>query len=121
VKTDYGRKVRKITEPNGFFNLCTEIPDVKTEKVGRNGNGDFVITVTVTTDGTVCGKCGREIRKFYGYGRETELRHLPISGHKTYRTYARVILTSGDLIRNRFQNIFKCDKDDKNIFMTEFR
>ena len=61
-----------------------EIPDIKTEKVERNGNGDFVITVAVTSDSAVCHKCGRNITKFYGYGRETELRHLPILGHKTY-------------------------------------
>jgi transposase len=67
-----------------FFNQCSEIPDIRTERVERNGKGDFVITVSVTTDGTVCRKCGREITKFYGYGRETELRHLPILGHKTY-------------------------------------
>ena len=47
-------------------------------------NGDFVITVTDISDRTFCHKCGREITKFYGYGRGTELRHLPISGHKTY-------------------------------------
>jgi transposase len=76
--------VEKITELSGFFNLCLEIPNIKTEKVERKGNGDFVITVTDTSDRALCHKCGREITKFYGYGREIELRHLPILGHKTY-------------------------------------
>ena len=35
--------------------------------------------------------------------------------------FDRIFDEGGDIIRNRFQNIFKCDKDDKNIFMTEFR
>jgi transposase len=67
-----------------FFNLCSEIPNIGTEKVGRDGNGDSVITVTDTSDRAYCHKCGREITKFHAYGRETELRHLPILGHKTY-------------------------------------
>lgn len=67
-----------------FFNNCLEIPDIKTENVERKGSGEFVITVTGTADGTICHKCGREITKFYGYGRNTELRHLSVSGHKTY-------------------------------------
>jgi len=61
-----------------------EIPNIKTEKVEKNNKGDFIITVSSTVNGTICHICGREITKFYGYGRETELRHLPIPGHKTY-------------------------------------
>ncbi|OQX23988.1 MAG: hypothetical protein BWK80_23200 [Desulfobacteraceae bacterium IS3] len=64
--------------------ISSEIPNIKTETVERNKGGDFVITVISTADGTICHRCGREITKFYGYGRETELRHLPIPGHKTY-------------------------------------
>ncbi|HAO20678.1 MAG TPA: hypothetical protein DCQ37_09540 [Desulfobacteraceae bacterium] len=64
--------------------ISLEIPNIKTETVERNKGGDFVITVISTADGTICHRCGREITKFYGYGRETELRHLPIPGHKTY-------------------------------------
>lgn len=73
-----------MTELNEFFNIYLEIQDIKTEKVEKNGKGDFIITVTDTSDRTLCHKCGREITKFYGYGRERELRHLPILGHKTY-------------------------------------
>lgn len=76
--------MRQITELTEFFNNCLEIHDIKTESVERKINGEFVITVTDTADGTICHKCGREITKFYGYGRDTYLRHLPISGHKTY-------------------------------------
>jgi transposase len=76
--------VRRITELTEFFNNCLELPGIKTESVERKINGEFVITVTNTAEGTICHKCGREITKFYGYGRETELRHLPILGHKTY-------------------------------------
>jgi len=76
--------VRQITELTEFFNNCPEIPGIKTESVERKINGESVITVTDTADGTICHRCGREISEFYGYGRDTELRHLPIFGHKTY-------------------------------------
>ena len=78
------RRWGRITDLTEFFNNCSEIPDIKTERVERKVNGDFVITVAVTADSAVCHKCGRDITKFYGYGRETELRHLPMPGHKTY-------------------------------------
>ena len=67
-----------------IFDISLEIPNIKIVSVGRNNVGDFVITVISTADGTICHRCGREITKSYGYGREVELRHLPIPGHKTY-------------------------------------
>ena len=67
-----------------IFDISLEIQNIKIETVERNKVGDFVITVISTVEGTICHRCGREITKFYGYGRETELRHLPILGHKTY-------------------------------------
>ena len=67
-----------------IFDISLEIPDIKTETVGRNKVGDSVITVSSTSAGTICHRCGREITEFHGYGRTTELRHLPIPGHKTY-------------------------------------
>ena len=70
-----------------IFNISSEIPNIETESVERNEAGDFVITVIGTVEGTICHRCGREITEFYGYGRETELRQLPIPGHKTYTAF----------------------------------
>lgn len=67
-----------------FSEIPSEIPNIRTEKPETDSSGDFIITVTDTTDGTLCHKCGRVITEFYGYGREIRLRHLPISGHKSY-------------------------------------
>ena len=67
-----------------IFNISPEIQNIKTEKVERNSKGDFIITVSSTVEGTICHRCGREITEFYGHGRMTELRHLPIPGHKTF-------------------------------------
>jgi len=78
VRTERGER------QTDFFEISLEIPNIKIENVEKNNKGDFMITVSSTVDGTICHRCGREITKFYGYGRETELRHLPILGHKTY-------------------------------------
>lgn len=66
------------------FEIPLDIPDIQIENVERNNVGDFIITVTSTIEGTNCRKCGRKTTKFYGYGKEITLRHLPILGHKVY-------------------------------------
>ncbi len=67
-----------------FLEIPLEIPNIMIENLETDSSGDFIITVTDTTDGTRCHKCGMLITKFYGYGREIKLRHLPILGHKSY-------------------------------------
>ena len=49
-----------------------------------NKHGDYLITVKSTQTGTLCQHCGRRITKSNGYGREIELRHLPILGRRVY-------------------------------------
>ena len=66
------------------FEILLDIPDIDIKKVDIIKNGDRIITVVSTVEGTRCHKCGREIIKPYGYGRPIELRHLPILGTKTY-------------------------------------
>jgi transposase len=39
---------------------------------------EFVLTVSSTLKGATCQQCGKVIDKFYGYGKEITLRHLPI-------------------------------------------
>ncbi len=59
-----------------------DLPNVKILKMETNPAGDYIITVESTLTSTNCRECGREIEKFHGYGREIELRHLPILDHK---------------------------------------
>jgi len=61
-----------------------EIPDVKIGKSEISEDGDSVITVTGMIEGTICHRCGRHITKSYGYDKAITVRHLPISGHKTF-------------------------------------
>ena len=58
--------------------ISLDIPDVKVEKVDPSTEKGFVITVVSELKGTECKRCGKAIDKFYGYGKEITLRHLPI-------------------------------------------
>jgi transposase len=66
------------------FEISLDIPYIEIEKMEITENGDRIITVVSTVEGTRCHKCGREITKPYGHGRPIELRHLSILGMNTY-------------------------------------
>lgn len=55
-----------------------DIPDVEIESVAINSEGDIVITVKSTVEGTRCHKCGRKITKLHCHDREITLRHSSI-------------------------------------------
>ena len=68
-------------------NLITfplDIPEVEVIHVDINERGDYIVTVESTRDSAICQSCGRRITKSNGRGREIELRHLPILGHRLY-------------------------------------
>jgi len=68
-------------------NLITfplDIPGVDVIKVEINERGDYIVAVESTQKGAVCQSCGGRITQPNGYGREIELRHLPILGHRLY-------------------------------------
>jgi transposase len=73
-----GLKTRnKITLP-------LEIPGVEVVDVQMNERGDYIIRVESKRSSAICQHCGRQITKLNGHGREIELRHLPILGHRVY-------------------------------------
>ncbi len=67
-----------------FLEALLGIPDVVVERTEMNGEGDVVITVRGTADGTRCHKCGRETSKPYGHGEEITVRHLSVFGRGTH-------------------------------------
>jgi transposase len=69
------------------LNIDLDLPDVEILEVKRKRRGTYIITIESTLSSARCRKCGREISKFYGYGREVQVRHLPILGHKVYVKY----------------------------------
>ncbi len=60
------------------------IPDVEVLSVDINEHDDYIVTVESTRIGAVCHSCGRLITDTNGSGREIELRHLPILGHRLF-------------------------------------
>ena len=63
-----------------LLGLC----DIEIERIVRGERKTLKVYVTSTKDGTSCHCCGKPIEKFYGFGQEIELRHLPIFDYKTY-------------------------------------
>jgi transposase len=57
---------------------------VEVVDVQMNERGDYIIRVESKRSSAICQHCGRQITKFNGHGREIELRHLPILGHRVY-------------------------------------
>ena len=67
-----------------LITLPLDIPNIEVRSVAVNEHGDYIITVESTQDGGICENCGAKITKSNGHGREIELRHLPILGHRVY-------------------------------------
>ncbi|MDO9301668.1 MAG: ISL3 family transposase [Anaerolineales bacterium] len=68
-------------------NLLTfplDISEVEVISVEINERGDYIVTVESTRNSAICQTCGERLTKFNGHGREIELRHLPILGHRVY-------------------------------------
>jgi transposase len=64
-----------------------DIPDVRVLSTEINKVGDLIITIESTKEGTICRRCGREIRKRHGYDEWTIIRHLPVFGRPSYLRY----------------------------------
>lgn len=67
-----------------LITLPLDIPEVEVISVEINEHGDYIVTVESMRNHAVCRSCGGRITKPNGYGREIELRHLPILGHRVY-------------------------------------
>jgi transposase len=64
-----------------------DIPDVRVLSTEINKVGELIITIESTKEGTLCRRCGREIRKRHGYDEWTVIRHLPVFGRPSYLRY----------------------------------
>ena len=66
------------------FEIPVDSEEVEIEPVAFTPHDEIIITVTSTVEGTQCHRCGKKIKKAYGEGRETTLRHLSILGKPTF-------------------------------------
>jgi transposase len=67
-----------------LITLPLDIPNVDVLGVDINEQGDYIVTVESRQNSAICQSCGAQITKSNGCGREIELRHLPILGHRLY-------------------------------------
>jgi len=61
-----------------------DIPAVAVLRVSQNQQGDYLIIIESTLEGTRCQYCGRHLTQFHGHGRWIKLRHLSILGRRVY-------------------------------------
>lgn len=64
--------------------LLLGLSDIEIERVELTKNKTLYIRVKSLKDGCNCHRCGKPIDHYYGLGQEIKLRHLPVSGYKTY-------------------------------------
>jgi transposase len=55
-----------------------DLPDVQILEVLQTEQGDWLIRVESTVNGTQCHQCGRQITHFHGVDSAIRLRHLPL-------------------------------------------
>jgi transposase len=72
-----------LKSPN-LLTFPLDIPEVEVVSVEINERGDYIVMVESTRNSAICQTCGERLTKFNGHGREIELRHLPILGHRVY-------------------------------------
>lgn len=64
-----------------------DVPDVRVLKTEMNKDGELIITIESTKEGTTCRVCGRWISKSHGHADWVSVRHLPVFGRPTYLRY----------------------------------
>ena len=61
-----------------------DLPDVRVLNVSQTEQGDWLIQIESTLEGTTCRKCGRSIHHLHGLDQSIQVRHLPVFGQSVY-------------------------------------
>ena len=61
-----------------------DLPDVRVLEVSKTEQGDWLIRVESTLEGTKCHRCGRPISHFHGFDQSIRVRHLPVFGQSVF-------------------------------------
>ena len=64
--------------------LLLDLPNIQVQEAFEDRQGNYIVTVVSTEQGTHCYKCGKRIEKHNGYGEWITLRHLSILGKSVY-------------------------------------
>ena len=63
---------------DNFIQIPLDLPNVRVLEVSKTDQGDWLIRVESTLNGTTCRQCGRELTYFHGFDHPIRLRHLPV-------------------------------------------
>ena len=61
-----------------------DLPDVRVLEVSQTEQGDWLIRIESTLEGTKCRKCGGSIHHFHGFDQPVRVRHLPVFGQAVF-------------------------------------
>ena len=61
-----------------------DLPDVRVLNVSQTEQGEWLIELESTLEGTTCRKCGHSIEQFHGLEQAIRVRHLPVFGQSVY-------------------------------------
>lgn len=61
-----------------------DLPDVRILEVSQTEQGEWLIRVESTIEGTTCHKCGRSIDLFHGFDQAVRVQHLPVFGQSVF-------------------------------------
>jgi transposase len=66
------------------IHIPLDLPDVRVLGVSQTEQGDWLIQIESTLEGTTCRKCGRSIHHLHGLDQPIQVRHLPVFGQSVY-------------------------------------
>ena len=66
------------------IHIPLDLPDVRVLDVSQTEQGDWLIQIESTLEGTTCRKCGRSIHQLHGFDQAIRVRHLPVFGQSVY-------------------------------------
>jgi transposase len=66
------------------ISIPLDLPHIRVLGTEHTAEGNFILTVETTLEGTVCPKCGQFTTEFHGFDEWIQVRHLPILDRKVY-------------------------------------
>src|SRR5712692_8145645 len=66
------------------ISIPLDLPQIRVLATERTAEGNFIITVETTLEGTVCPQCGQFTAEFHGFEEWLQGRPLPILERKVY-------------------------------------
>lgn len=67
-----------------LISIPLDIPDVRVLQTDHTQNGEYILTVESTLEGTTCRQCGRTITDLHSVDKSRLLRYLPIFGRPVF-------------------------------------